>query len=508
MIEMATKKTIKINKKTLPLILVGALALGLVSGLLGAFISPGPGAQGLQGIQGEPGVQGAQGPQGEKGETGATGATGSAGATGATGETGPTGATGETGPQGPPGPQGPYLPDYDSGWVDIAALRGMYFDITHDLNVTDILVDVTGKTVVDGGAHQRDYGLSKVQGWQKMYGGENDYYAYSMVKTDDGGYALAGYTYSYDSYTNDFVLVKADAAGNRQWIQMYDGGSDDYAYSVIQTSDGGYAIAGYTYSYDSYTNDFMLVKTDADGNQEWTQTYDGGSDDYAYSVIQTNDGGYAIAGYTYSDESGDYDFWLVKTDLDGYEEWDQTYARTGSDYAYSLIQTSDGGYALAGETASYDAGDRDFWLVKTDATGIPQWNQTFGGDTSDDYAYSVIQTSDGGYALAGYTYSYDSYTNDFMLVKTDATGNQTWTGTFGGESDDYACSVVQTSDGGYAIAGNTYSDASGYNSFFLVKTDVESGLAWTDSTANTITLYRGATDTYWNYVRVRIWTID
>jgi len=322
MIEMAPKKVIRINKSTLPLIVVSALTLCLVSGLLGAFILPGPGAQGEQGIQGEPGVQGEQGPQGEKGETGATGATGAtgpAGATGATGATGPTGATGETGPEGPPGPEGLYLPDYDSGWVDIAALRGVYFDITHNLNGTDILVDITGKTAADAGTHQRDYGLSKVQGWQKMYGGENDYYAYSMVKTSDGGYALAGYAYSYYSYTNDFVLVKTDADGNRQWIQTYDGGSDDYACSVVQTGDGGYALAGITYSYDSYTNDFMLVKTDVDGIQEWTQKYDGGNDDYAFSVIQTGDAGYALAGY-----DSDYDFMLVKTDIDGIQDWTQT----------------------------------------------------------------------------------------------------------------------------------------------------------------------------------------
>jgi len=147
-------------------------------------------------------------------------------------------------------------------------------------------------------------------------------------------------------------------------------------------------------------------------------------------------------------------------------------------------------------------------LVKTDSVGNQQWNQTYGIIDEDEAAYSMVQTADGGYALAGYGYSSVTNSPDFWLVKTDSAGNQLWNKTYGGAGYDSAWSMVQTADGGYALAGSTASYGAGGEDFLLVKTDVESGLAWTDSTANTIVLYRGATDIQWNYVRVRTWKID
>jgi len=176
-----------------------------------------------------------------------------------------------------------------------------------------------------------------------------------------------------------------------------------------------------------------------------------------------------------------------------------------------LVQTGDGGYALAGYTESFGAGNADCWLVKIDANGNAQWNQTYGG-TSYDAARALVQTGDGGYALAGYTSSFGVGGYDCWLVKTDAAGNAQWNQTYGGKGIDWAIALVQTSDGGYALAGWTESFGAGSTDFWLVKTDasgnaggVESGLAWTDSSANTVTLYRGATDASWNYVRVRLW---
>jgi hypothetical protein len=133
-----------------------------------------------------------------------------------------------------------------------------------------------------------------------------------------------------------------------------------------------------------------------------------------------------------------------------------------------------------------------------------QWNKTYGG-TNWDYAYALVQTSDGGYALAGFTMSFGAGNADFWLVKTDSTGNVLWSKTYGGTSEDWAEALVRTSDGGYALAGWTVSFGVGAWDFWLVKTAVESGLAWVDSSANTITLYRGATDAWWNFVRVKIW---
>jgi len=242
-----------------------------------------------------------------------------------------------------------------------------------------------------------------------------------------------------------------------EWNKTFGGTGGDYAKSVQQTSDGGYALAGGTDSYGAGSSDFWLVKTDSSGEKQWDKTFGGTRWDYAYSVQQTSDGGYILAGHTYSYGAGSSDFWLVKTDSSGEKQWDKTFGGTGWDSAYSVQQTSDGGYILAGHTFSYSASYSDFWLVKTDSSGEKQWDKTFGG-TGDDYAYSVQQTSDGGYILAGYTdYSYGTGYYDFWLVKTDSSGEKQWDKTFGGAGDDYATSVQQTSDGGYILAGHTYS---------------------------------------------------
>ncbi|XES78041.1 MAG: hypothetical protein ACBZ72_03990 [Candidatus Bathyarchaeia archaeon] len=206
----------------------------------------------------------------------------------------------------------------------------------------------------------------------------------------------------------------ADAPAT-QWSQTYGGTDWDYAECVVQTSDGGYALAGYTASFGAGYSDFWLVKTDASGTLQWSQNYGGPGSEWAYCVVQTSDGGYALAGRTASFGAG-FDFWLVKTDASGTLQWSQNYGGPGSEWAYCVVQTSDGGYALAGRTASFGAGF-DFWLVKTDASGTLQWSQNYGGPGSE-WAYCVVQTSDGGYALAGRTASFGAGSNDFWLVKT------------------------------------------------------------------------------------------
>jgi hypothetical protein len=175
-----------------------------------------------------------------------------------------------------------------------------------------------------------------------------------------------------------------------------------------------------------------------------------------------------------------------------------------------VIQTSDGCYVIAGTTWSSSTGSTDVYLIKTDLNGILQWNKTYGG-TRDELVCSLVLASDGGYAIAGWTYSFGFGVPDVYLVKTDSLGNEQWSKTYGGSDPDFGYSLVRTSDGGYAIAGYTnYPGPDGYDDVFLVKTDAEGefGLVRTDTTADTVTLYRGVNDIYWNYMRVRVWKID
>ena len=248
---------------------------------------------------------------------------------------------------------------------------------------------------------------------------------------------------------------------------------------MVETSDGGFALAGYSGSLIDEKSDFWLVKTDAQGNMEWNQTYGGADVEVANSLVETSDGGYALAGGCTGLEGGVINFypfdntlWLVKTDAHGNMEWNQRYGeRSGFKGANSLVEASDGGFALAGyrpDTFGHD----DFWLIKTDGSGNMEWNRTYGGDGSEE-AYSLVVTSDGGYALAGTTSGsrdHQSYT-DALLVKTDAYGNMEWRQTYGEAGDQQAFSLIETSDDGFALAGYTTSVYAGPAYFWLVKTD-------------------------------------
>jgi hypothetical protein len=452
---------------------------------------------------------------------------------------------------------------YDSGWLNITDKRGQLFTITHNLNIPDwnnqsIMVDITGKKTPTSpiqrlgigapginrtyggtktdvanavvqtseggyalagytsslGAGIQDMWLVKTDSagnhlWNRTYGGANYDGAYSIVQTNDGGYALGGYTGSFGAGYDDVWLVKTDGAGNMLWNRTYGGANFDDAYSLVQTNDGGYALAGSTLS-SSGDYDLYLVKTDGFGNMLWNKTYGGTLDDVSWSVVETNDGGYALAGWTYSFGAGSQDAWLVKTDGAGNIQWNRTYGGTNYDGAYSLVQTNDGGYALAGYTYSLGAGSSDVWLIKTDSSGNMQWGKTYGGASYDE-AYSVVQTSNGGYAIAGYTDSFGMGDDDIWLIKTDDFGNMLWSKTYGGIKGDGARYVIQTSDGGYALAGYTYSLGAGDTDMWLVKTDQSGDITWRGLSIyvvfwglNTLTLYRGNTNTDWNYIRIRI----
>ncbi len=300
---------------------------------------------------------------------------------------------------------------------------------------------------------------------------------HSLIQTSDSGYAIAGETYSFGAgdeaiYIHDeaIYVVKLDAKGNLQWTKTIGGPKGDWSSSIIQTSDGGYAIAGATYSFGAGEADVYVVKLDANGNLQWTKTIGGESRDIGRSIIQTSDGGYAIAGFTESFGAGETDVYVVKLDANGNLQWTKTIGGENREAGQSLIQTSDGGYAIAGFTRSFGAGDWDVYVVKLDAKGNLQWTKTIGGE-NEDFGRSLIQTSDGGYAIAGETKSLGAGETDVYVVKLDANGNLQWTKTIGGPKRDEGYSLIQTADGGYAIAGTTTSFGAGDYDVYVVKLD-------------------------------------
>jgi len=325
--------------------------------------------------------------------------------------------------------------------------------------------------------------------WYATYGGigeERTWGWRSVIETADGGYALVGSTTSFGAGNRDFWLVKTDMSGNVLWNRTYGRPYIDDAYSIIQTSDGGYVVAGASWNESRNAFDLFLVKTDTEGNMEWNLTYirdnSGGYLDWgcASSIVQTTDGGYILAGsvrHHPDHPTGDWDAWLVKTDSNGTVEWDRPYGGGADEGAHDVLQTIDGGYIFVGTTVSYGAGSGDVWLVKTDASGIPQWTKTFGGSNWDD-GWSISNTSDGGYIIGGATSSFGAGSYDFWLIKTDANGTQQWSKSYGDIDEDFAWSVIETKDGGYALAGYTKSFGAGESDFLLVKTDSSGKQEW------------------------------
>jgi len=310
----------------------------------------------------------------------------------------------------------------------------------------------------------------------KAIGGKKLEAAVSLIQTSDGGYAITGLTKSFSAGGHDVYVVKLDANGNLQWTKTIGGPESEEGNSLIQTSDGGYAITGFTKSFGTGELDVYVVKLDANGKLQWTKTIGGKKEDVGTSIIQTSDGGYAIGGYTESFGAGGWDVYLVKLDANGNLQWTKTIGGKGWEAGLSLIQTSDGGYAIAGYTSSFGTGGTDVYVVKLDTHGNLQWTKTIGGP-GNEIGISLIQTSDGGYAIAGTTSSDElaPYSGpaeaDVYVVKLDANGNLQWIKTIGGPEHDRGLSLIQTSDGGYAIAGSTQSFGAGEWDIYVVKLD-------------------------------------
>ena len=257
-------------------------------------------------------------------------------------------------------------------------------------------------------------------------------------------------------------MVKTNANGYIDWEQGYNAfGLDDKTYDITPTSDGGWAMTGFTDA-GSGNLDVLVIKTSATGILQWMKRYGGASDDIGRGITQTSDGGYAIGGYTESFGAGFIDFYMLKLDSLGNLLWTKTFGGNTYDVGYHIIETADNGLVMIGSTESYGVGSSDFMVVKTNAAGVILWFRTYGG-TGEDICLHVHQNNEGNLMLTGRTTSFGFGSRDILLVEArdQFFGIQSWARAIGTTSWEEPWSVDQFSDGSYVVGGYTTSGAGG-----------------------------------------------
>lgn len=294
----------------------------------------------------------------------------------------------------------------------------------------------------------------------------------------------------YSIGKTDYWVVKLNDTGKVVWERTLGGSNSDLAYSVIQANDSGYIVAGASSSGDGVVSgnhgndgvsDYWIAKLISPGILVGEKSLGGASPDEAYSIQQTMDGGFIVAG-TSSSKDGDvtknwgfWDYWIVKLSNEANIEWEKSFGGSGLDKAYAIQQTNDGGYIAVGESYSEDGdvtghhdswSSSDAWVVKMTETGDIQWQISLGG-YHNDVACAIEQTTDGGYVVGCYGSSNDGnfttpkdrpFSKDIWIVKLSTEGKIEWKMPLGGSQDDILSSIKETSDGGYIIAGTSGSN--------------------------------------------------
>ncbi len=292
--------------------------------------------------------------------------------------------------------------------------------------------------------------------------------AHTIQQTADGGYILAGHMWYRETRNQDIWVIKLDPEGEIEWQKTYGGPSDEEVHSIQQTTDGGYILAGSTWSFSVGASDAWVVKLGPNGNIEWQTTLGHAGGDKAAAVQEMSDGSYLIAGKYYGNA------WLFKLDRNGILRWQRTYGEAGRAISVNDFQgTDDGGYILAGSSLKSTF---DFWAMKLDANGRVQWSQVYSRGR-DAKAYAVQQTTDGGFILAGETKTAGAYF-DAWVVKLRPNGDIEWEKTFGGGEYDVFYDVLQTRDGGYLLVGETWSFGAGNIDVWMLKLTPEGRVQW------------------------------
>jgi hypothetical protein len=307
--------------------------------------------------------------------------------------------------------------------------------------------------------------------WDRVYGGAKRDEGRSVAVTSDGGYIVVGYTTSAPAIESDVYVIKTDANGEVEWQRTYGGNNWAIGYDVQQTADGGYIIAG-TMIDNARGRDAYVLKLRSNGEVEWQNAFGGAEDDYAFGVTTTTDGGYAVTGYTQSVGAGRQDLLAMKVTNTGALAWSKAFGGTNRDFGYDVVEGANGNLVFAGYARSFGESNGDVYLVATDNNGQLAWSRTF-GNRSFDFANAITATADGHYVLTG---GNSENSTNATIMKVSADGELVWTNSFGtSQSGEQGRSIVQTTDGGFAIAGQ--SNIAVINNrnaeVYLIKTDVD-----------------------------------
>ncbi len=312
--------------------------------------------------------------------------------------------------------------------------------------------------------------------WTRWFGGSGEEYGFDVEECVDG-FIVVGQTASFGSGVDDAYVIRLDLDGDTVWTRAIGGDGREQAHSIIQVADG-YVFSGYSSTNAQGIADMYLVKFNADGDTIWTKQHDAyGSTDQGYCISQTSDHGFIVAGFATQFGFGDQ-VYLVKTDTSGNLVWDTTYGGTHQDYARAVKQTADGGYIVAGYSYSFGGGDADVWLVKTNSSGDTLWTRTYGSPNGDEHAFDILIAPDSGYILVGTTESFGAGPYDVYVIRTDADGDTLWARWFGGASSDRGQAAYQTNDGNIVIVGDTYSYGAGESDVYLLKIDMDGNMIW------------------------------
>jgi uncharacterized delta-60 repeat protein len=346
--------------------------------------------------------------------------------------------------------------------------------------------------------------------WSRTYGGGNTDSLFSADSTSDGGYVLAGNTTSFGEGNYDYLVIKLDYDGDVEWQKTFGDSYSNSATWIRQVQDGGYIVAGNSYSTFTGSTDVQLFRLDSSGLILWQRSYGSSVNETTPHLIEIRDGGFLITTRSFS---GNYDALVIRLNAEGSVVWEKLYGEGNSDYGYQAAQTVDGGFVILGEKnfsytwlfkidsagnllwdntigptqsdgealhATADGGvvvtgtrsSDDLWAFKVDASGVIEWNKGYSGvGWGYDYGHSIAPSFDGGYIIAGESNSFSS-TDDILAVKLDSGGNLVWDKVYTSLGyNDYAKAVLPLPDGGYLIAGVAYFYGVGGADFWVIKTD-------------------------------------